>query len=115
MAKKTEQTYVERLEAVEKTIKEGDKGLIVDVQEQTNVTYFKVSQNYGEKPGIAVFVKINSPNVETFSQWFHLSENPRGFEKSNIFLFKNRYGKFPQKGVEVDVKINSEGFYEIVI
>jgi len=109
----TKQAYLIKLETIEKTRKEGDKGLIIGVTEQINTDYFGVMNNYGEKNGITIEVKINSPDGETFTEWFNLSESIRGFEKTNIFAFKEKYGKFPQKGVEVDVKIDTNGFFKI--
>ena len=115
MNKKTEQTYIEKLETLEKTLKEGDKGLITAVEETTNTKFYGVISNYGEKHGIAITIKINSPDGEEFKQFYTLTDSIRGLEKANIFLFKKKYGKYPQKGVEVELKINENGFYEIVI
>ena len=112
---KPKQTYIDELEAVEKKMKEGDKGLIKDVTETTNTKFYGVISNYGEKQGIALTVKINSPDGIEFKQFYAISKDPRGIEKSNIYGFKKKYGHYPQKGMEIDVKINENGFYEIVI
>ena len=118
--KETKQAYLIKLESIEKEHKEyrhlhpkKDKGLIIGIKEQTNTDYFGVMSNYGEKNGIVIEVKINSPDGETFTEWMNLTESAKLFEKSNIFAFQQKYGKFPQIGVEVDVKIDTNGFYKI--
>ena len=112
--KEIKQNYIIEMETLEKKLKEGDKGLIIDVYEETNTKYFKVISPYGEKNGIVITVKINSPDGETFTQWMSKPTDVRGLEKANMYLFKKKYGKVPQKGLEVDVKINENGFYNIV-
>ena len=114
MTEKTKQTYIENLEAMENALDEGFKGLITKIEETTNVDYFKAQSNYGEKNGIAVHVKINGSEAENFSQWFSLVKDARGLKQSNIWAFKQKYGSFPDKGIEVECKINEQGFYEIV-
>lgn len=114
MTTKTKQKYIENLEAMENALDEGFKGLIIKIEEITNTDYFKVESSYGKKQGIAVHVKLNSPEGETFSQWFSLVKDARGLKQSNIWAFKKKYGHFPDIGIEVDVKLSENGFYEIV-
>ena len=114
MTEKTKQTYIENLNAIENALNEGFKGLIIKIEEITNTQYFNVMSNYGEKNGIAVHVKINGSEAETFSQWFSLVKDARGLKQSNIWAFKQKYGNFPDKGLEVECRINEQGFYEIV-
>ena len=93
---------------------EGFKGLIVKIEEITNVKYFGVQSSYGEKQGIALHIKINSADGETFTQWFSLVKDARGLKQSNIWAFRQKYGQFPDVGLEVDVNLNENGFYEVV-
>ena len=114
MKKETKQKYIENLEAIENTLNEGFKGLIVKIEEITNSDYFKTESIYGVKDGIAIHVKINGAEVETFTQWFSLVKDVRGLKQSNIWAFRQKYGQFPDSGLEVDVNLNENGFYEIV-
>ena len=112
--KEKKQAYIESLEAMENALDESFKGLITKVEEITNVKYFKVQSSYGEKDGIALHIKINGAEVETFTQWFSLIKDARGLKQSNIWTFKVKYGKFPVVGLDVDVKLDENGFYAIV-
>jgi len=115
MNKEKQQTLVERYEAVKKTLDTGWKGLITDVTEKTNTEYFRKEGIYGEKNGISVSVKCNSPDGETFDNWFSEPTDARGITKSNLFAFEKRYGSLPVKGIEVDVVLDENGFFKIVI
>ena len=111
--KETKQEYIEKLEELEKALDTGYKGLITKITEQTNVKYFKVQSNYGEKRGITLTVKLQSPDGEEFTQWMSIPDKIRGIEKSNIYAFKQRYGNYPDVGIEVDCRLDENGFYRI--
>jgi len=112
--KETEQKYIENLEAMEKSLNEGFKGLITEIEKITNVDYFKVESSYDTKEGISLHIKINGAEIETFTQWFGIVKDARGLKQSNTWAFKTKYGSYPKVGLEVDVVIDENGFYTIV-
>lgn len=91
---------------------EGFKGLVVDVLPIDSNTFFK-NTNYDNRKGVAVEVKLNSAEGETFTQFFSIPDL-RGITKSNLYAFEKKYKSIPKKGIEVDVVLNENGFFEIV-
>jgi len=112
--KETKPKYQEKLVELEKAIDDGYKGLITKIEEKTNVEYFKVQSSYGEKKGIVLHVKVNSPDGEEFTNWMSVPDKIRGIEKSNIYAFKQKYGNYPDVGIEVDCLIDENGFFRVV-
>jgi hypothetical protein len=89
------------------------KGKIINVKQVTNTDFFKDEGTFDEKQGIGVTVKLNDGDVE-FSQFFAIPKI-LGYAKSNIGLFEKKYGSFPKDDMTVDVKINDDGFFRIII
>jgi hypothetical protein len=96
---------------IEKQIKTGFTGKISEVIPISNKDYFKGSGGFDERDGIAVTVKVDQDDIE-FSNWFS-KPNIRGYEKSNVYAFKQRYNSVPKKDLIVDVIIDDNGFYRI--
>ena len=105
--------YIQKLLELEKTLETGYKGLITKIVEKTNFEYFGVKGSYGERNGIEITVKLRSPDGEEFTNWISIPDKIRGIEKSNIFAFKKKYGRYPEKGMEVDCRIDENGFFRI--
>lgn len=114
MTKKT--TLVDKLDAMEKALEEGYKGIITDIKEATNEEYYGTKGTYSKREGLEVSVKIDREdgNGEEFDQFFALPKTT-GLRQSNIGLFKKRYGSFPKVGIKVDVVINDDGFFRVVV
>lgn len=115
----TKENLLEKLEAMEKALDEGFKGLITETTETTNEKFFKSDEKgtagiYDIRDGMEVTIKLNSPNGETFNQFFGLPKTT-GLKQSNLALFKKRYGSYPKKGLEVDVVLSDEGFFRVVL
>ena len=108
-------TYQEKLIEMEKALQTGYEGVITDITEMTNFEYFKVKGSYGEKDGIQITVLLNSPEKETFTQWYSVPDKTRGLEQSNMYRFKQKYGDYPKKSIPVSVFIDENGFYKIQI
>jgi len=109
---KTKQTYLEKLDAMEEHIGKKINGIITEINEITNTKYFGVQSNYGERNGIAVTVKIIEENDE-FTNWFSMPNKNRGLEQSNIWAFKKKYNSYPKIDLQVECKIDENGFYRI--
>jgi len=112
-----EQTkLVDKLEQMEKALDEGYSGLITNIEETTNEEYFgeETKGTYTQRKGLKISVKIDSPEGAEFDQFFAFPKIT-GLRQSNIGLFKKRYGSFPKKGLKVDVIINEDGFFRVVI
>jgi hypothetical protein len=107
--------YVKKLEKLEEAFDDGYDGIITAINEITNTKYYGTISNYGERNGISIEVKLESPDGEKFSQWMSIPENLRGTIKSNIYAFKRKYGKYPQKGMKVEAVLDEDGFFRIVI
>lgn len=104
----------EYIEALEKKLETGFTGLITEVVPVTNAVFFKDnSKTFDEKEGISVKVKLmGSDDPVEFTQWFS-KPNFRGYEQSNIYAFKKKYGCVPIKGKEVQCHIDENGFFRI--
>jgi len=113
--KKTKQSsFEEYIDAVEKQLKDGFKGLITEINPITNTLYFDSKGLYDEKEGYAVVVKIHdgtNGDIE-FSQWFS-KPSAQGYTQSNVFKFKKKYNSVFKKGLAVDCYIDDNGFYRI--
>jgi hypothetical protein len=92
---------------------EGWKGLILDVVPTTSKIFFG-NDTFKEREGYKVVVKLQSSNGEIFEQFFSLPD-VRGILKSNLYGFEKKYNSVPMKGIEVDVILNDNGFFQIVI
>jgi hypothetical protein len=95
-----------------KALDEGFTGLILNVYPTDSNTYFKNS-NFDNRIGYCVEIKLNSENGEIFTQFFSIPEL-RGIQKSNLYAFEKKYKSIPIKGLEVEVCLNENGFFEIV-
>jgi hypothetical protein len=91
---------------------EGWKGLIIDVNPSRSREFFG-TDTYDDREGYKVTVKIQSANGDSFTQFFAFPDI-RGITKSNLYAFEKKYKSVPRKGLEVDVIINDNGFFEIV-
>jgi len=111
----TQESLLEKYKKVSEAVEESWTGLITKVVEVTNTDYYGEEGIYGEKQGIAIYVKLNSPNGEEFDIWYNIPTALQGIVQSNIYKFEEKYGKIPEKGMEVDVVLNENGFFEIVI
>jgi len=108
----TQTKLIKELEEMENKIKSGFEGKIIDIEETNSDTFFEDSGTYENKEGIGVTVEIIGENDTSFEQFF-ARPSPLGIQKSNIFLFKKKYGKYPEVGLTVKVEINEDGFFKI--
>ncbi|GAG90662.1 unnamed protein product [marine sediment metagenome] len=98
---------------LEQALDEGFKGLILKVMPVNSRDFFG-TQTFEDRPGYAIEVKLNSDKGEIFEQFFSLPDSPQGLIQSNMYKFKQKYESIPKKGLEVDVILNEDGFFEIV-
>lgn len=96
---------------IETQIATGFKGLITEVNPITNKLFFGDAGTFDERDGIAVSIRLIGDKTE-FSQWFG-KPKLRGYEQSNIYLFKKRYGSLPKKDMEIECFIDENGFFKI--
>ena len=96
---------------LEKQLNEGFKGTIVSVTPATNKEYFD-SDAYDTRDGIKISVVVEDGQKTEFNNWLSLP-NIRGYEKSNLFAFKKKYGSVPKVNLIVDVIIDEDGFFRI--
>lgn len=106
------ETYVATLED---QLSKGFKGVITEIHPITSTLYFKGSeQTYDERNGIALTVVLKNDTKDEFSNWYALP-NVRGWDQSNLYAFKKRYGSVPKVDMVVDVEIDDNGFFKIKI
>lgn len=98
---------------LEKALGEGFKGIIQKVIPIDSKDYYGTN-NYDNRKGVSVEVKLNTANGEVFTMFFALPQDVRGLTKSNVYAFEKKYKSTPKKGLEVDVVLNENGFFEIV-
>lgn len=111
MQTKLEEKLVKMKEAFEK----GYKGKITEVKATTNTDFFGDEGRYDTKDGVSIKVQIiDSPDDATFDQFMAIPST-LGYPKSNIGCFERKYKSYPKENIEVDIVINDEGFYKIVI
>lgn len=96
---------------IEKQLVSGFKGLITEVNPITNKLFFGDAGTFDEREGIAVTTRIIGDKTE-FTQWFG-KPKLRGYEQSNLYLFKKRYGFLPKKDMEIECFIDENGFFKI--
>ena len=113
--KETKQTYIEKIDAMEKHLGEGYEGLILTVKEKTNSEYFGDKSKYGTRNGLELTVKVNGETPEEFTQWMGIPDKMRGLQQSNLYAFKQKYGNYPIKGQKIDVCIDENGFFKVVL
>jgi hypothetical protein len=103
------------LEKVEKELSTALKGKIIDIVRTTSKIYFKDKGIYNEKLGFMLVVKVESQLNERaeFTQFMSLPEKTTGLLKTNVYAFKQKYGKYPELNMMVDVYIDENGFYKI--
>lgn len=104
------------LETIEKELATTLKGKIIDIVKTTSKIYFKDKGIYNEKLGFMLVVKVESQvdeNVE-FTQFMSLPEKTTGLIKTNVYAFKQKYGKYPELNMAIDVNIDENGFYKIM-
>jgi len=94
-------------------------GIITQVNEKTNKEYFGVEGIYGEKDGIEITIDINDKDnmlkETTFTQWFSIPNSFRGVEKSNLGQFEKLYGDIPKKDLVVNIVLDDNGFFRVVL
>lgn len=96
---------------MEEQIAKGFKGTITDVSPITSDLFYKdTSGRYETRNGVAVTVKMDDGTE--FSSFFSIP-NLRGYEQSNMFLFKKMYKSVPLVGQSVDCIIDESGFFRI--
>ena len=91
---------------------EGWKGLIINVIPSSSRVFFG-TDTYNDREGYKVVTKLNSDKGQIFEQFFSIPDI-RGLQKSNIYAFEKKYKTVPKTGLEVDVVLNDNGFFEIV-
>ena len=101
------------VDAIEKQIDKGFIGLITEINNITNTDFFD-SSAYDEKEGFGITIKMRGESAEEFSQWFSKPQM-RGYEQSNMYAFKKKYGCVPKKGLEVTCHIDESGFFRITL
>jgi len=118
MEKKTKEKKQETLDietyvaTLEDQLSKGFKGVITEIHPITSTLYFKGAGQYDERNGIAVTVVLNNETKDEFSNWIALP-NVRGYDQSNLYAFKKRYGSVPKIDMTVDVEIDDNGFFKI--
>lgn len=113
MSKEKQTELEEKYTQLKNALDEGWNGIITEVTPTDSNTYFK-NTNYDNRKGYAITVKLNSPNGEVFNEFFSLPDI-RGITKSNLYAFEKKYKTVPKKGLEVEVLLNDDGFFKIVI
>lgn len=103
----------EKYRKLSMALDEGWNGLIIDVIPTTSKIFFG-TDTFKDREGYKVVVKIQSDKGDMFEQFFSLPD-VRGIMKSNLYAFEKKYNTVPVKGKEIDVILNDNGFFEIVI
>lgn len=101
----------EYVATLEKQLNAGFTGTIINVQPETNKSYFG-SDTYDERDGVKITVLVDDKDKTEFSNWIGLP-NVRGYEKSNLFAFKRKYNDVPRVNSKVEVIIDDNGFFRI--
>jgi hypothetical protein len=98
---------------MEKQIEQGFVGIITEVTPVTNSVYFKDDTGkFIERDGWAVMVELQDGTHQAFSSWFS-KPSMRGLESSNMWAFKQKYGRWPTVNLQVKAKIDENGFFRI--
>ena len=85
------------------------------------VTTMKAGEIFGadcENPDRDVFhIKVEVVNGETFYETYSLPKSAGSFKRDNFRLgqFMKKYGEAPIEGMQVQVKVNTEGYYRVVV
>lgn len=94
---------------LEQKLLDGIDGMIIDVSDMTNEEFFNM-ESYEKRNGIAITIKLD--NGEEISQWFNREVDVRGYQQSNIYLFKKAYGSVPKAGLKIKAVL-IDGFFKI--
>lgn len=96
---------------IEESIAKGFKGEITEVIPTSSDIFYKdTSGRYESRNGVSVTVKMED-GVE-FNTFFSIP-NLRGYEQSNIALYKKAYKSVPLVGQTVECIIDESGFFRI--
>lgn len=99
---------------IETRLEKGFTGVITKVEQTNSNTFFKdTTGKYDDRTGFAVTVTVDNDGTE-FSQFFSVP-NLRGYEQSNLYAFKHKYGNIPIVNQKVSIKIDESGFFRIVM
>ena len=99
------------MEAIEQKLVEGIDGNITKIEETNNHTFFD-SESFEKREGYGIYVILD--NGEEISEFYSKLDSPRGFKQSNMYLFKQKYGKYPEEGMKIKAVLNEEGFFRIL-
>jgi hypothetical protein len=105
-------SFGEYIDAIEKQLQEGFEGVISEINPITNTDFFGDEGSYDNKEGIAVTIVIHGDIDTEFTQWFSKPQ-ATGYKQSNIFKFKQKYGKVPEVGMSVKCYVDDNNFYRI--
>ena len=103
----------EDIEKLEQQIEKGFKGKITYIEESDSDTFFGDVALYENKKGYCVEVEVESEPDNIIFKQFYAIPKATGLNQSNIIKFKNRYGKYPELNMIVDVIISDDGFFKI--
>ena len=115
MTEKKQESLEGYVKELEKQIEKGFIGLISEVNPITNTLFFgEENRQYDERNGFGITIKVKGNEDVEFTQWFSKPEI-RGWEQSNLYAFKQKYGSVPKKGQEVECHIDENGFFRVTI
>ena len=117
--KKDDINWIEKYEKLKEVSGREWAGKINKITPMTNKEYFGDEGVFGEKDGIELEVTIEDPKnkdfKETFTQWISIPTSFRGVEKSHMYLFEQRYGERPKEDLIVNVVLDDNNFFRIVL
>ena len=98
---------------LEKEAYDIDTAKINKIVEMTNHQYYN-STEYEKRNGLLIEC-ISKKDGDLFKQWFAIPESPKGYKHTPLYKFKEKYGKYPIVGLDVETKIDEKGFWRIVL
>jgi len=100
----------DNLDKIEKALSDGLEAEITEVSETTSFKFYN-RENFEDRKGLKV-VCTGKDDLE-ISQFFTVTDHVQGLKQSNLYAFKERYGKWPVAGMKVQLKLDEEGFWRI--
>ena len=88
------------------------RGIITDVREGSNVEVYKEG-TIDERMGYILTIQVKDYPDTTFTT-FLSKPSILGFENSKLYKFKKHYGSYPEKDMEVELKIE-DNFLRLVV
>lgn len=106
---------MKELEDIEKKLGEGFEAKITSVEEMRSKDYFGEDSKFEDRDGYCINCIIT--NVKDGAEFKNFYNKPEitGLQKSNVYAFKKKYGKYPENDMKIKAIINENGFFEIEI